>query len=343
MQRFFPGNPTGNPVPIHKIKGFPPEAWDPFKYNELAFVKGPVRVLPYQKMVLNPEKRARKAIMLKYWGAVGDFYYFLTFANYVLKKYSTRKIVLAADTYSRYQGHPIVELCQHNGLIDELWLHRRKTGGPNTFPSEFYAQAELDSPNVMLFHVGIYYPQCLVGPGVKEWPLRQMRQACEKERFLIHILSEKELRRMYPQLPEKYVTFHPRTFGKNYKNEVPMTAINAVAHLQIPIVVLQFQGENHAKLFEEIPNVHVFHINDTPTSIWVQYYAQFHVGLESSPLLAAVIHKVHAYYFPFSGISMFKRDLGIEPYCHELDWDATAEDLHKTFKTALKRRIIPRV
>lgn len=336
MPIHFPGNPD-NPYKVKQIEGFPPEAYDPMLYTDVQFTKGRIRVEPYKHHIINDVRDRKKTLLLRYWGAVGDFMYFLTFIHYVLKLHEGARTILAADTYRRYAGHPLMEMCQQNGLIDELWLHKRKGGGPDCHPSEHWVQAEVDHPDVTMYTNGIYYDQTLMGPGVKEWPLKEMRAATVKERFLIPIMDRETLLSTYSKLPKDYITLHPKTFGKNMKNEVPANLLQALGHLPLPVVVLQFYMENYDHVIAYSPNLRVFEVSDTTTSIWVQAHARFHVGIESSQLLAAAIHGVHVYCTPFSTLGMFERDLGIAKYLHNLPWDSSPQEYFDVFTRALEK------
>ena len=297
-----------------------------------------ILVEPYQKYVLRQRPGTVSSVLMKYWGAIGDFFYFLTFANHVLEKHADRRRILAADIYLRYHGNPLLELCQANGLIDELWLHKRAGAGPFTLPPEFYHQAHFPNENHILYRPGIYY-DTLTGPGVVEYPVEHMRACTRERRFLVTIQPESLFRKNFTFLPREYITLQPRTTGKLRRNVVPQRLMRALDDLGIPVVVLKFPNDEVDDVVGSSKIVQVHDVYDPVTALWIQRYAKFHVGVESSQLLGATIHGVHAFYYPYRSISKFIEDLNIASLCHEIPWQAPPDKILRKFKEVLDEPI----
>lgn len=300
-----------------------------------------VRIEPYRRIVVRPRPDAKSVMYLRYWGAVGDYLYFLTFLRPFLRKKKDFKRVLAADVYPRYSGNPLLELCRATDLIDELWVHPRKGGGPTSYPQEFIQQAEHPQPNVELYKAGIYY-EFLKGPGVLEFPVGELRaEEYRVPRSIIITQDWERVKAHFPSLPEEFITLQPFTFGKQKNNKMSIEFIRALTFLKVPLVVLEFPTDRKQGLDDrelgKIPGVLMIPVSGVVDSLNIQSYAMLHVGIESSQLMSAAIMGIHVCYFPYwpGSLGHFEHDLGIGQFCHPLDWKAPSVDSVDVVRSAL--------
>ncbi len=296
------------------------------------------RVEPYGKRVLRGTEGPIS--FLRYWGAIGDHYYFLTFVAPLLRKLEGRKRIYVADTYPRYGGvDPLMEVCEQNGLLDEVWQHPRRGGGPTLLPQEMSDQISCPKPNVEAYVPGIYYQQFCNGPGYKEYPIEWLReQARMEKRYLIPIWDRERLCRRFPELRKPYVTVQVDTFGKIRNNVIPFWVLPELQNAGIRVVVLKFPHDlNRERQFAILtPGAVVVTVAGSVDSIQVLANAQLHIGVESSQLLAAAIHYVPSFFFPYGGYTHFERDLALNEIWHPVDWRVNPRQFMETIKERLK-------
>jgi len=295
-----------------------------------------MRVREYTKTVLNQKPRAARTSMFRYWGAIGDFYYFMTFLSSFWKTMQHHRIILAADVYiPRYGGDPLLEICQANGLVDELWEHSRDHGGPTLMPVEFIEAATGRVHNTDVYTPGIYYdgPQWLNGPGVIPIPVEDLREAAKmKPRFLVPIRERSELVQCYPDLAKPYVTVQPYSIGKRRRNVLPLKAVWALNELGVKMVVLRFPADvAKARVIfeklEEVKNLTFIDVYGPLDSLFIQAHAACHIGIESSQILGAGIHDVPCIFYEYGGWVMMARDLALEELWKPVKFDHPVEDV----------------
>ena len=293
---------------------------------------GRVRTEPYEKKVIRARPDATGTVYLRYWGAIGDYMFFLTFVSPFLREKADKRRVLAADVYSNYPGQPTRELCRANGLIDELWTHKRKDAGPTLVPPEYLEQALHPKPGIELMVPAVYYDKYLVGPGVLPYPVEKLRQHMKMEKkYLIPIPDWSLVQETFPQLRRPYVTYHHETLMKKKRNVIPSGVLAELATMGTQIVIMVFRSDaRRIGFFHEmgkLPNVEIIPVSGPMNSLWIQAHAACHVGVESSQLLGATIHDVPTFFFPFGGYPAFDHDLCLAGCWTVLDWDVSPKQL----------------
>lgn len=293
----------------------------------------------YTKIVLRNKPDHRRKCFLRYWGAIGDYYYCLAFLYPFLRLKEQMQIVLAADIYPRYRGNPLLDLCGANGMIDELWYHARKGAGPTVVPPEYLEQATNPSPSCELYMPAFYYDRFLIGPGVLKYPIEWMReQARMQPKFLIPIPEREKLDGCFPELDRLYITMQPYTFGKRRRNEMPWETIEALNRLDVQIIVLHFPSDRlsdqtERPLFTKIntlKNCRVVNVSGPVEALQIQAHAACHVGVESSQILGAGIHDVKSFFYSHGGgHQFFERELSLSELWHPLEWDQKGNVVRK--------------
>jgi hypothetical protein len=274
--------------------------------------------------------------MFRYWGAIGDFYYFVTFLSPLWKTMQHHRIILAADVYvPRYGGDPLLEICQANGLVDEVWEHSRDHGGPTLMPAEFVQAATGRVANTDVYTPGIYYSgdKWLHGPGVIPVPVDDLRQQAKMHpKFLIPIDTREKLVECYPDLEGPYMTVQPYSIGKRRRNVLPLKSVWALNEMNVPMVVLRFKvdaARAHV-IYEklgQVRNVRFIDVYGPLDSLFIQAHAQCHLGIESSQILGAGIHDVPCVFYEYGGWVMMARDLAIEELWKPVKFDHPVEDV----------------
>lgn len=278
-----------------------------------------IRSEKYKKHVINRKPAAARTSFYKYWGAIGDFYYFVTFMSPLWRLQQHHRVVLAADVYMpRYGSDPLLELCSANGFVDEVWLHSRNRGGPNLVPPEYIDAAAGRIDNCDVYTPGIYYEKYLIGPNMLPIPVEDLRREARMERkYIVPIDSREKLAEYHPKLDGPYVTVQPFSIGKKRRNVMPMETIWTLNAIGVPMVVLRFQADaNRARsVFDQLEileNVTFIDVMGPTDSMLVLAHAACHVGVESSQILGAGIHDVTCVFYEYGGWQMMSQDLALE-------------------------------
>ena len=302
---------------------------------------GRVRTEVYAKKVLRARPDATGISYHRMWGAIGDYMSFITFVSPFLREKAHLRRVLAADVYPRYRGRPILDMCLANGLIDELWNHKRQGAGPTLVPPEYLEQALRPDPRIELMTPAVHYDKYLVGPGVIPYPVEKLRQHMKMEKkYLIPIPDWSIVHDQFLQLQRPYVTFHPISPMKKKRNMVPEGILPELSKIGVQIVIMTFPSDERQTPFFQgvaaLPNVVILPVVGPRHSLWVQAYAACHVGLESSQLLGATIHDVPTFFFPYGGYPAFDADLCLSGCWTVLDWDVPPEWLREQVEEVLR-------
>ena len=294
-----------------------------------------LRVEYYAHHVVNHKPQDVPACLFRYWGAIGDFYYWLTFAAPLLRKKSAYKRVLAADGYARYgPNNPLLELLHENGLVDELWLHPRSTGGVQAMPQEMLECLQDPKQGWEIYDPGIYAVQ-FRDKGAIAYPLDWMREeARREEKYLIPAVSRESVCALAPELSAGYMTVQLYSSGKKRNSQIPMEHAQALSSLPIQKVVLEFPNDIR---MPEIRNSYKLRdwtfvkVSNAVHALRILAHAACHVGVESSQLLGAGIQDVRCFYWPFNpGLTIFERDLNLTSLWSRMDWDEHPSSLaHK--------------
>jgi len=289
-----------------------------------------VRAEPYRHTTIRVKSGSTGTFYHRYWGAIGDFYYFLAFISPLLQEHKDKTHVLAADVYDRYGDDPLFELCHVNGLIDELWTHPRHRGGPTYMPPEYIKQAASPDPNSRVYVPSLYYDKYLIGPGVAPYPVEHLREcSLMRPKYLLPIQPFEEVRKGYPQLSDRYVTVHLHTIGKKKNNLIPLALIQELSQIGVQMVCLKFPTDSHPvsqPMFDQVlrvKNFTVVNVRGPAESLQIQAHASCHTGIESSQLMAAGILDVQCYFLPYTdGWKAFIHDLNVGSLWQPVAWDA---------------------
>jgi hypothetical protein len=289
----------------------------------------PIRAEPYRHFIIRSKNSITGIMYHRYWGAIGDFYYFLSFIGPLLKANQDKLQVLAADTYNRYGNDPLMELCQLNGLIDELWTHPRKRGGPTLMPPEFVKQATNPDGNNTVYVPSLYYDKYLTGPGVQPYPVEMLREASLMHpKYLVPIQPWDKVHKWFPQLHNKYVTIHLHTIGKKRNNLVPLNLLQELNKIGVQFVCMKFPTDSHLvsrpmfDYVQKLSNFITISVNGPAESLAIQSHSSCHTGIESSQLMAAGILDIQSYFLPYTdGWKAFIYDLNVGSLWTPVPWD----------------------
>lgn len=278
-----------------------------------------VRSETYEHHIIKRKPDVARTSYYKYWGAIGDFYYFVTFMTPLWRCQQHHRIVLAADVYMpRYGSDPLLELCTANGLVHEVWTHARNRGGPTLVPPEYIDAAAGKIPNCDVYTPGIYYEKWLRGPNLVKVPVDDLRREARMEpKYVLPICTREELVEKHPFLKGPYVTVQPFTIGKKKRNVLPREVVWTLNAMGIPMVILRFPSDNHRAfvifdMMEQLDNVTVIDAKGPVDSMQVLAHAACHVGVESSQILGAGIHDVTCVFHEYGGWSIMASDLALE-------------------------------